>query len=307
MKPTIASTCRAIDSRARGGEAGRVLGRGVGGHVVEVDAHREIRQRVVGRVWSVTMSIGGALGEHPRQQLGGVAEQADGERPAGVTGLDGELEGVLQAVGLHVEVPVLDAALDRAGVESMQIATPSFMVTASGWAPPMPPRPAVRVIVPGQRAAELLGGDGGEGLVGALEDALGADVDPRTGGHLPVHGQPEDLQATELLPVGPVADEVGVGDEDARGPLVGLHDADRPAGLDQHRLVLLQGPERADHGVEGAPVAGRLAGAAVDDELVGVLGDLRVEVVLQHPQGGFLLPSQGAQFRTARRSYGAGS
>ena len=31
---------------------------------------------------------------------------------------------------------------------SMQIATPSFMVTASGCAPPMPPSPAVRVMVP---------------------------------------------------------------------------------------------------------------------------------------------------------------
>ena len=30
----------------------------------------------------------------------------------------------------------------------MQRATPSFMVTASGWAPPMPPSPAVSVIVP---------------------------------------------------------------------------------------------------------------------------------------------------------------
>lgn len=34
------------------------------------------------------------------------------------------------------------------GSQSMQMATPSFMVTASGWAPPMPPSPAVRVIVP---------------------------------------------------------------------------------------------------------------------------------------------------------------
>lgn len=34
------------------------------------------------------------------------------------------------------------------GSTSMQIATPSFMVTASGWAPPMPPRPAVSVMVP---------------------------------------------------------------------------------------------------------------------------------------------------------------
>ncbi len=36
----------------------------------------------------------------------------------------------------------------RAGSHSMQIATPSFMVTASGCAPPMPPSPAVSVIVP---------------------------------------------------------------------------------------------------------------------------------------------------------------
>ena len=36
----------------------------------------------------------------------------------------------------------------RDGSTSTQIATPSFMVTASGWAPPMPPRPAVRVMVP---------------------------------------------------------------------------------------------------------------------------------------------------------------
>ena len=36
----------------------------------------------------------------------------------------------------------------RAGSHSTQIATPSFMVTASGWAPPMPPRPAVSVMVP---------------------------------------------------------------------------------------------------------------------------------------------------------------
>ncbi len=31
---------------------------------------------------------------------------------------------------------------------SIQIATPSFIVTASGCAPPMPPRPAVSVTVP---------------------------------------------------------------------------------------------------------------------------------------------------------------
>ena len=39
---------------------------------------------------------------------------------------------------------------------SMQITTPSFMVTASGWAPPMPPRPAVTVMVPASVPPNLL-------------------------------------------------------------------------------------------------------------------------------------------------------
>ena len=41
----------------------------------------------------------------------------------------------------------------------------------------------------GQRAAEPLRGDRGERLVGALQDALGADVDPRAGRHLAEHRQ----------------------------------------------------------------------------------------------------------------------
>ena len=87
---------------------------------------------------------------------------------------------------------------------SMHSATPSFIVTASGCAPPMPPRPAVSVIVPASDAAEAAAGDLGEALVGALQDPLGADVDPRAGGHLPVHREAERLEAAELVPGRPL-------------------------------------------------------------------------------------------------------
>ncbi len=249
----------------------------------------------------------GALGQHAREQFGGVAEEADGERAAGVARLDREPEGVLRGVRLHVQVAVLDAALDgaRVDVDADRDAVVHRHGERLGAAHAA--EAGGQGDGPGEGPVELLRGDGGEGLVRALEDALGADVDPGAGRHLAVHGEAELLQAPELLPVRPVADQVGVGDEDARGPLVGLHDADRAAGLDEHRLVLLEGAQGADHRVEGAPVAGGLAGAAVDDELVGVLGDLGVQVVLEHPEGGLLLPSQGAQFRTARGPYGAGS
>ena len=46
------------------------------------------------------------------------------------------------------------------------------------------------------------------------------------------------LQPAELRPGGPVADQVGVGDQHPRRPLVGAQHADRPAGLHEHRLVV---------------------------------------------------------------------
>ena len=156
-----------------------------------------------------------------------------------------------------------------------------------------------------QRPAEALLRDGGERLVGALDDPLGADVDPRAGRHLAVHRQPEVLEPAELGPVRPVADQVGVGDEHARRPLVRLHDADRPAGLDEHRLVLLERRQGAHHGVEGRPVARGLARAAVDDQVVGPLGDLGVEVVHQHPQRRLGGPRLRGQLGAARSADGS--
>ncbi len=198
----------------------------------------------------------------------------------------------------------------RAGSTSMQITTPSFMVTASGCAPPMPPSPGSQrdraSQRPGRHAGDRAGrGEllrhGREGLEGALQDALGADVDPGPGGHLAVHGQPEVLQTAELLPVGPVTDQVGVGDEHPRRPLVGAEDPDGATALHEHRLVVGERLEGPHQGVVRRPVARGLAGAAVDHELGRVLGVLGVEVVHQHPQRRLGLPRPGRQLRSAGR------
>ena len=157
----------------------------------------------------------------------------------------------------------------------------------------------------GKGAVEALVGHGGEGLMGALEDALGADVDPRAGRHLAVHRQAQVLEPAELRPGRPVANKVAVGQDHAWRPLMGAHDADGPAGLDQHGLVLLQRGQGADHRVERLPVACGLARAAVDDQVVGALGVLGVEVVHQHPQRGLGRPRLGGQGRAAGCADGA--
>ena len=104
----------------------------------------------------------------------------------------------------------------RAGSTSTQSATPPFIVTASGCAPPIPPSPPVSVTVPGERAAEALRRALGERLVRALQDALGPDVDPRARGHLPVHREPGRLELAERVPVRPLRHEHRVRDQHPR-------------------------------------------------------------------------------------------
>ncbi len=177
------------------------------------------------------------LGEH----LGAVADHAD--RPGASLGSWPAAPSPRRNRGRRRPRPGSGAATRRSSrVRSTSTIrqTPSLRVTASGCAPPMPPQPPVSVNVPARRAAEPLLGDGGERLVRALDDALGADVDPRAGGHLAVHGEARALQPAELGPVRPVRHQVGVGDQHPRRPLVGPHHPDRAAGLDQHGLVGLQ-------------------------------------------------------------------
>ena len=78
----------------------------------------------------------------------------------------------------------------------------------------------------GKIAAEMFLAGGGERFERSLHDSLRADVDPRTGGHLPVHHETGALEFVELLPVGPVTYKIRIGDEHARGVIVGLEYAD---------------------------------------------------------------------------------
>ena len=135
-----------------------------------------------------------------------------------------------------------------------------------------------------------------QGFVGALEDALGTDIDPASGCHLAVHGQPFGLQTPELIPGGPVRNDQGIGQEDPGGLRMSLEHGHRLPGLHDQRLVVFQVFERLHDGPETLPVPGRLPRPSVDDELFGLLADLRIEVVHQHPERSLLRPALGLEF-----------
>ena len=62
----------------------------------------------------------------------------------------------------------------------------------------------------------------------------------------------------------------------------------------------------ADDLLEALPVAGRLADTAVNDQVVGSLGDLRIEIVHDHPQGRLGQPGLRAARGSSRGTNGPG-
>ena len=145
----------------------------------------------------------------------------------------------------------------------------------------------------------------GEGFVRALDDALGADVDPAARGHLAVHHQPGAIELVEHLPIRPFGDEVGVGEEHARRVVMGAEHADRLARLDQQGFVVAEPLERFDDLVVSRPVARGAADPAIDDQALRVLGDFIVEIVHQHPNRGLGRPAFGDDLAPAAGADGS--
>jgi hypothetical protein len=250
--------------------------------------------------WAQHVVGAGLVGDHVRtdppleelrEDLGRVAHQAHRQGPPVVQGFPDPVQRLLQirrgaiAVGpLHPAASPLRVDLNHQGhpaVHRDRQRLGATHATQSGG----------QHQAPFQGAREVLTRQFGQGLIGALEDALGSDVDPGTRGHLPVHGQSRGLEVPELLPGRPGRNQVGVRDQHPGGPRMRLEDSDGLSRLHQQGLVTLQTAQAAHQGVIALPVSRRPAGSAIDHQLVGFLGHLGVQVVHEHAQGGFLLPA----------------
>jgi len=155
------------------------------------------------------------------------------------------------------------------------------------------------------RRGDVLAERLGKRLVRPLHDALRADVDPRARGHLAIHHEALAVELLEMLPRGPVRHEVGVGDQHARRIGVRAQHRDGLARLHEQRFVVAQALQRREDGVEAFPVARGAPDAAVDHQLGRVLGDVRIEVVLDHAERRLGEPAAARELRAARGAHDA--
>ncbi len=277
---------RAIDARARrrySSGSARAQRRGLldrepGRHVA---GQRIVRRRLVGDEVEVLAAPG-----ELRNDLGGVAEQADRERSALGRGSAHTAERVVERVGRLVEVARLEPALDPARVDLDAEDRRAGHRRRERLRAAHPAEPGGEDRPPGEVGrAEVLLARRGEGLVRALEDPLRADVDPAPGRHLAEHRQAERLEPAELVPRRPARHEQRVRDQHARRPLACVRKT--PTGLPLWTSSVSSSPSVSSVrtiAFSASCERAALPRAAVDDELLRALRDLGIEVVEQHPQ-----------------------
>jgi hypothetical protein len=229
------------------------------------------------------------------QDGGGIAGEADGPAHAGGFLGSADLQGVLQGVGLLVDVAFADFLLHPVGYRLDDEADAVVHGDGQGLGAAHAAEAGGEGDGAGQGAVEVLVGHSREGFVGALEDALGGDVNPGAGRHLAVHHEAHLVELVEVFLGTPGGDEVGVGNEDAGSVGPGFEHTHGFARLHEHGFVRLQGLESFDDGLVFLPVAGGAAGTAVHNQLVVDQGYGGVEVVFEHAQGSFGLPGFAAQ------------
>ena len=171
--------------------------------------------------------------------VGDVGDEPDRDRLAPLPRAEHQRERALEIVAAVLQVALAQAPLDALGIDLDDERSHAPASTpASGCAPPMPPRPAVRTKRPASEPPKCSRAGGHERLVGALQDPLRADVLPGARRHPAEH---REARVDQLLPAGhrrPAADDVAVGDHRDRREPVRVEEADRLARLDDERLIL---------------------------------------------------------------------
>ena len=93
-----------------------------------------------------------------------------------------------------------------------------------------------------------------------------------------------------------------VSNQDTGRFLMRPKNSDGLTALNQEGLVVLEAAESLDDLGVAFPIAGRFPRPPVDNQLRGVLGYVRIEVVHQHPERCFLVPALAGQGGSGRSS-----
>jgi hypothetical protein len=140
-------------------------------------------------------------------------------------------QSLVERVDHHIDIARLQTALGARWVDLDDEANAFVHSNGQGLCTPHTAEAGGEHELPAEAPPPFLPGQRAQCFIGALQNALRADVDPTARGHLPIHDEPLGGERVEVLLGRPVGHQVRVGDEHTRGIGVG--------GEHGHRLARL--------------------------------------------------------------------
>ncbi|OPZ60378.1 MAG: hypothetical protein BWY88_00509 [Synergistetes bacterium ADurb.Bin520] len=229
---------------------------------------------------------GFSVGHGILQEVHDVALVGDGGGFPALQVLSGDAKDLPEIRRSEAHPPLVGAGADPGGIHLRHHPHGAGDLRRLGLGPahaPQPrgdeePSPEVTVVSQGELQPSRVE----DGVEGAVDDALGADVHPSPCGHLAVVGHP-DLHGP--VPVGGVVvhpHEEAVGDDDPGGVLTRPEEPQGVAGLHHQGLLVGEDFQIAHDQAVLHPVLAHLPRFAVGHQLVGVEGHGEIEVVVDH-------------------------
>ena len=179
------------------------------GGLLHVEPLRNVAADGIVRAGLVGEQIGddaaaGEFGNHVRA----ISDEAHRCGFARANGVFQDAQRLVEIVHHHVAVTAFHATLDALRVNINSKKRGAVQSRGQRLRAAHPAHAAAGDQLSGKIALKVFSPGRGKRFVRALQNSLGADVDPAPGGHLAVHHQAGAVELVEILPVAPVSNEI---------------------------------------------------------------------------------------------------
>ena len=96
-----------------------------------------------------------------------------------------------------------------------------------------------------------------------------------------------------MIPIGPMRDEIGIGNQNTWGICMGFENTDRFTRLDKQGFIVFECAECCNDPVKTFPVARCTPDPAIDNKFAGLFRNAGIQIIHEHAQWRFRQPALG--------------
>ena len=240
----------------------------------KIPQHQIVRRRLIGK----------HIGNHTtlqqlRQHLCDIPQQPHRQRLSPRLRIQHHLQRLIQIRRFHITIPRPNPHIDMRLIYLQPQKRSPIHRGGQRLSASHPPETRRHHQLPLQRSAKMLPCALRKRLIRSLHNPLRANIDPRSGRHLPVHRKPHRIQPPKLIPRRPSRHQMRIRNQHPRRLLMRPKHSNRLPALHQQRFIILQPLQRTHNPMITLPIPRRLPPAAIHNQILRPFRHLRIQII----------------------------